>query len=167
MYLRKLYITSGILSALSIMAMFMLIIAQIVARNFNSHIPSSDDISGYLVVWTTYFGLSYAMYYSSHIRVELVLTRLNAKTARLMNILVGIVSCLLVGLLLFYNCLLVFESFTYGDMTEGQLAMPLWIIQIPIVMGSLTFFLSVIEYTLKNLLTQYGGLEPIIKEEML
>ncbi len=167
MYLRPIYIISGGLSAVSIVAMFLLIVAQVIARNLDTHIPSSDDISGYLVVWATYFGLSYAMYYSSHIRVELVLSRLNAPIARWLNIAVGGLACVLVAILLYYNSLLVFESYTYGDVTEGQLVMPLWVVQLPIMFGSLTFFFSVVEYTLKNLFENYKSEEQVVKEEML
>ncbi len=145
------YQLSGALSALSIVCIMLLISGQIVARWFNSHIPSSDDISGYLVVWATYLGLAYAMQQASHIRVELFLTRCSSKTARRLNLVVCVIALVLVGFLLYYTTALMLESYEYEDKTDGEIAMPLWLVQLPMVVGNAMFLIAIVDYFFKVL----------------
>lgn len=140
------YKLSGGLAALSIVSIMLLITAQVLARWFNSHIPSSDDISGYMVVWATYLGLAYAMQQASHIRVELFLTRASHQVSRHINLLVCVVAMILLSLLLYHTTLLMLESYEYGDKTDGEIAMPLWLVQLPMVIGNTLFLIAVSDY---------------------
>lgn len=145
------YKLSGVLAALSMVAIMLLITAQVLARWFNSHIPSSDDISGYLVVWATYLGLAYAMQQASHIRVELFLTRCSRRVSQCLNLAVCIIALILVGALLYYSTLLMLESYEYGDKTDGEVAMPLWLMQLPMIIGSMMFLIAIADYFLQVL----------------
>lgn len=145
------YKLSGVLAALSMVAIMLLITAQVLARWFNSHIPSSDDISGYLVVWATYLGLAYAMQQASHIRVELFLTRCSRRVSQYLNLAVCIIALILVGALLYYSTLLMLESYEYGDKTDGEIAMPLWLMQLPMIVGNMMFLIAITDYFLQVL----------------
>lgn len=146
--LDRIYQLAGLLSALCIILMFVGILAQILARQFAMHIPSSSDIVGYCVAWSAFLGLAYAMHHQAHIRVELVTSRLSKTWQRGLNICVGAFATLLLGAVSYYVLDLVLESFSYGDVTDGEVPLPLGMVELPMCVGLVLFTVSMLDYTL-------------------
>lgn len=148
--LDKLYLLSGGVAALSMTAMMLLVLAQIVVRQFHSHIPSSDDMIGFLVVWTSFLGLAYTMHHQQHIRLELIIGRLGRYSRRWLDAFVGGFAVLMLGVLSFYVLSLIYESWSYDDQTGGEIPMPLWLMQLPMGVGCVLFTLSMLDFTLSS-----------------
>ncbi|MBL0691274.1 MAG: TRAP transporter small permease [SAR324 cluster bacterium] len=147
----KFYLLCGSMAALSMVMSVLIILSQIIARFFNTNIPSSDDISGYTVAWATFFGLSYAMDKGSHIRVDLFVNLLKGSLKNLVQVAVGLLSLVLISTYFGYVFLLVKESFDYGDVTQGHLPMPLWIVQSPYVIGVFAFLISIFDQLCRSI----------------
>ena len=58
----KLYLTSGYLAGFCLVAIMLIILAQIVGRLFGFIVPSAEDFSGYALAAATFFGLAYTFH---------------------------------------------------------------------------------------------------------
>lgn len=139
------YRFSLLLSGTCLILMTLLILAQIVARLMGAVTPSSEDFAGWLLSAMVFFGLAYTFNSGGHIRVTMLLSRLSAQKRRwqeLLNLAVGI---LITGYLAFYTLYTVYDSFDYGEVTDTYLAVPLWLVQLPMAIGSLFLFIAVLD----------------------
>ncbi len=142
---RLFYLTSAWGSGLCLITMTLLILAQIVARMIDVVIPSSEDFAGWILSATIFFGLAYTFNNGGHIRVTIVLNRLSAKhrhIAEYINLAIGL---LISGYLAYYTAFTVYESLVFGEVTDTYLAVPLWMIQLPMAIGSSCLFLAIID----------------------
>ena len=150
------YQLSAFLSGSCLVIMTVLIVMQIIARFFGLVIPSSEDFAGWLLSATIFFGLAYTFQQGGHIRVNLLLLRLSAKHkkyAEFFNIIVGL---LISAYLAYYTFFTVYESFDFDDVTDTYIALPLWIVQLPMAIGSTFLFLALLDGLVERLM----GKEP-------
>lgn len=139
------YLTSAVLSGTCLVSMTLLILAQITARSFGIIIPSSEDFAGWLLSATIFFGLAYTFNTGNHIRVTILLSRLNGKTKSVVECFNLTAGLLITGFIAYYTSYTVYESFIYDDVTDTYLAIPLWMVQSPMALGSVFFFIAVID----------------------
>lgn len=135
------YLTSAILSGTCLVTMTLLISAQIGARFMGAVIPSSEDFAGWLLSATIFFGLAYTFNEGGHIRVTMLLVRLDQAKRRYLEFFNLLVGLFISGYLAFYTIFTVYESYDFGDVTDTYLVVPLWLVQLPMALGSL--FLSI------------------------
>ncbi len=125
--------------------MALLISAQIGARFIGVVIPSSEDFAGWLLSATIFFGLAYTFNEGGHIRVTMLLVRLrksHRQALELFNLFIGL---LISGYIAFYSFYTVYESYDFEEVTDTYLAMPLWIVQTPMAVGSLFLFIAMVD----------------------
>lgn len=139
------YLISGWLAAASMVVMTVLVIAQIIGRLVNVVIPSVIQLSGFLLAATIFLSLAYTMAAGDHIRVTIVLEMVSRRVRLWLE---G--WCLLAGLVitvyfLVFSVDLVWDSFAFGDKSDGLLAVPLWVPQLPMVIGTLSLALRLID----------------------
>ena len=125
---------SGGIAGLALLVMLGVIVAQMVARWTGQAFPGSNEYAGYMMAVSAFFGLAYALNAGSHIRVNMLLSRLG----RFRNW--GEAWCLLIGALLAtylarYAARGALYSVKLNDVSQGQDATPLWIPQIAMVAG--------------------------------
>jgi len=164
----NLYLTSGYLSGACIVAIMVMILAQIVGRFFGFIIPSAEDFAGYSLAASIFFGLAYTFHEGGHIRVTLAIQRLPRRWRRLQELLVLLLGLSLSGFMAWYCWLMVWESFVFEEMTHGYIAMPLWVPQIPLGVGATALALAVLDALISVLrgdLPHYVGSEDEINLE--
>jgi len=132
-------------AAFCLIAMTLLILAQIVARLLGIIIPSSEDFAGWLLSATVFFGLAHTFNTGGHIRVTLLLSKLPEKIRRVFEILALFIGISIVTFLAYYTCYTVYESFDFADVTDTYLAMPLWVVQLPMAIGSLFLLFAIVD----------------------
>ncbi len=143
--MRFVYSLSAWGSGVCLIAMTLLILSQIVARMLGVIIPSSEDFSGWLLSATIFFGLAYTFNTGGHIRLTILLGRLPEKLRRYSEIFALLIGLLIVGFLAYYTAFTVYESYDFEDVTDTYLPMPLWLVQLPMALGSATLFLAFLE----------------------
>lgn len=139
------YQSSAWAAGICLIAMTMLIMAQIFARLIGVVIPSSEDFAGWILSAAIFFGLAYTFNAGGHIRVTILLSRLPEKVRRFaesFNIIIGL---LITGFLAWYTSFTVYESWDFGDVTDTYLALPLWAVQLPMAIGSVCLFLAMLD----------------------
>ena len=130
------------ISALLIVAILVLTTAQIILRQFNIAIASLHEISGYLLLASLFFGLAFTFSENKHIRVSLLLELPNPKIVFALDLLSHVLAFLLALFMCFACYALVYDSFTFNEMSKGELVFPIWLVQIPMLIGSIALSLS-------------------------
>jgi TRAP-type C4-dicarboxylate transport system permease small subunit len=142
---RDFYLSSLVLSGASLVTMTLLILAQIIARSQDVVIPSSEDFAGWLLSATVFFGLAYTFNEGGHIRVSILLIRLSESTRRYFELFNLLVALLIGGFLMFYTAYTVFDSIVYEEVSDTYVAVPLWLVQMPMAIGSLFLFIAIVD----------------------
>jgi TRAP-type C4-dicarboxylate transport system permease small subunit len=139
------YLFSAWASGICLILMVSLILAQIIARLVGIIIPSSEDFAGWLLSATIFFGLAYTFNEGGHIRVTILLNRFSGRLQNFfeyINILIGLS---ISGYLALYTAVTVYESYDFADVTDTYLAVPLWMIQAPMAIGSAFLFIAMLD----------------------
>jgi TRAP-type C4-dicarboxylate transport system permease small subunit len=139
------YQTSAFLSGACLVLMTLLITAQIFARFLGAVIPSSEDFAGWLLSATIFFGLAYTFNEGGHIRVTMLLVRLGESKRRYLEFFNLFAGLLISGFLALYTAHTVYESYDFGDVTDTYLVVPLWMVQMPMAIGSLFLFVAMLD----------------------
>ena len=131
-FLRKaldgLYLGSGIMAALFLIAILGLIVVQMVARWTGETFSGAPDYAGYAMAASSFLALAYGLNGGSHIRVSLLLTALGRYRR------FGEIWCFGVGTYLswffaYYAVKMTHGSWRWNDISQGQDATPMWIPQ--------------------------------------
>ncbi|MEO9654016.1 TRAP transporter small permease [Marinomonas sp.] len=141
----KCYQCSGLLSGFFIVAITLLLLAQIVGRLFGFIVPSAEDFAGYSLAASTFLGLAYTFREGGHIRVTLLIQRFSPLPRRIQE---GVILSLAFFLLCFlsYSCsYMVYESYIYEEVSYGYIPVPLWIPQIPVALGVIALNLAILD----------------------
>ncbi len=140
-----LYSLCGYLSGLCIVGITLLILGQILARFFGMIIPSAEDFAGYMLAASTFLGLAYTFREGGHIRVSLVIDRLPKSWRGPQEGIVLLMALALTTFMAWYCIGMVIESWEFGDVSHGYIPVPLWIVQLPLALGSVAFALAVLD----------------------
>src|SRR5690606_30720167 len=84
--LDAIYVCAGILAGVFLVMIGVLVLAQVVARTFGATAPGADQFAGYCLSASSFLALAYTLRHNAHIRVTLVLDRLEAGARRILEI---------------------------------------------------------------------------------
>ncbi|WP_010138767.1 TRAP transporter small permease subunit [Oceanicola sp. S124] len=136
--LDTLYLAGGALAALAILAICLLVAAQvglnILARvggpAWSYTIPSYADFAGFLLAAASFLAMAHTLRAGVHIRVNLLISRLNPRATWGLELFTLALATALAAYATRYAIALTYESWDYGDMSSGMVAVPLWIPQL-------------------------------------
>lgn len=163
------YATAGAIAGLCIVAICLLVSAQvglnILARfggaGLSFTIPSYADFAGFLLAAATFLALAYTLRGGSHIRVNLLIQKLPGKARFVLEVLACLLGAALAGYAAWFAASLVEESYRYGDMSTGIVAIPIWIPQVPMVIGLVILTIAFLDTALEALMRG----EAVIRDE--
>ncbi len=140
------------ISSLLFVGLVVLIMTEIIGRSFFDYSTMlADEYSGYFYLAAVFFGLSYTFNEGGHIRINLVTSRLSESAVRVLDIFAGILSS---GVMIFagyYSLLYMIDSKEMEMLSENVSETPLYLTQIPIVIGLALFILAFVVFTLKRI----------------
>jgi TRAP-type C4-dicarboxylate transport system permease small subunit len=167
--LDALYRSGGVLAALALFGLFVIIVAQMVARWSGVSLRGSTDYAGYLMAASAFLAFATALDRGYHIRVTMLqssLGRAGARWAEVWAFGVGSVISIYVA---WYACKAVWWSRKLGDLSQGLDATPLWIPQITMAAGAILLAIAFLDHFLRVLLTGRHGVghvsEDVIRSE--
>jgi len=141
----KFYLASGYAAGFCIALIMVVILLQIVGRIFGFIIPSAEDVSGYALAASTFFGLAYTFHEGGHIRVTLVIQKWPAKARYVQELLVLLFGFGLACYMTYYCWHMVYESYIFEEVSYGYIPIPIWIPQIPVGLGMLALNLAILD----------------------
>ena len=150
--LSYLYIGSGYLAAIFLIAVLLFILTGISSRIFGFYIRGLSEYSGYSMAASSFFALSYTFYDKAHIRITLFLEKLNPINKRLAEIWCLFVATIFSGFLAFYFIKMTFVSIKFEERSEGADEILIWIPQSAVAFGSIIFFICVFHHFINSIL---------------
>ena len=149
-FLDRLYLVSGGLAAVFTVGVLVAITLSIATRQLGIHIGGLDAYAGYSMAAAGFLALAHTFKSSEHIRVSLILSALPAKGRMRLDIVALLIACAVTASLCWFSAKLVLDSYTFNDISTSDDATPLWIPQLGMAIGTLIFFISVVDETIRR-----------------
>jgi TRAP-type C4-dicarboxylate transport system permease small subunit len=143
--LDALYLAGGIAGAAAIVTIGALVLAQVVLRQGGMIIPGGDDLTAFSVAASAMLPLAYAFRHGAHIRVDLIVGRLSGAPRRGMEIAALAIAAAMACLFAYASFDTAWDSFAFEEVAQGMLAVPIWIPQIALVVGTALFALALLD----------------------
>lgn len=139
--LDALYDGAAVLAACCVLGILVVTLAQIAARWAGVQFPGATAYAGYLMAAASFLAFAHTLNRGAHIRVSLLLKALGTRSHW------GEIWCLGIATaassyLAWYAVLMVGWSRRLGDVSQGQDASPLWIVQTPMAAGAVLLALA-------------------------
>lgn len=151
--LDALYLGAGVAAAASMVAILLIILAQMICRALGIAFPGSSDYAGYFMAQASFLALAHALNRGAHIRVGLLLNVLG-RHRRWAEIWCLAVAAVIVIWFSWHAASAVRISRMLGDVSQGQDATPLWIPQMGMAIGSAIFAIALVDHLLRAI--RYG-----------
>jgi len=151
-----LYALGAGLAALSLFAIFLVMMAQVVMREMQLQLPAADDISAYLCVSTTFFALAATFKRGELIRVGMLLDKLPPGPRRWAELAVLALAAALVAYITFWTAQDMWFSWEIEEVAQGTVPIPLWIPKMAVPLGAGLLLIAVID----EFLIVLGGAKP-------
>lgn len=140
-----LYLAGGVLGALALVAILLLILAGVAARQVGRVVPSADDLTAFAVAGSAILPLAYSFRHGAHIRVDLVIGRLAGRARTALEALVLAIAFAMVAFFAYSTFDQMTDSFEFGEVSQGMLGVPLWIPQMALPIGAGLFALALLD----------------------
>ena len=143
--LDALYHSAAVLAALCMVGLLGMVLLSILSRQFGFHVRGTDAYAGYLMAGAGFLALAHTLKKGEHIRVTLLLSHLQGKARRALELWSLALGSALAVLLAIYSCRLAWQSHAFHDISTGNDATPLWLPQLSMAVGSVIFALALID----------------------
>jgi TRAP-type C4-dicarboxylate transport system permease small subunit len=150
--LDALYRVCGVIAAFFLVAVLLIILAQIGARWLGLQFPGSTAYAGYAMAGASFFALAYTLNHGAHIRVSLVISRLTGTARRIAEVWCLLVATGLSAYFAWYAIKAVQTSRLINDISQGQDATPLWIPQLVMAVGTVVLAIAFADHLIRVLL---------------
>jgi TRAP-type C4-dicarboxylate transport system permease small subunit len=154
--LEALYDAAGVLAAFFIFAIFVVMVAASIMRELGLRTGGTDDIVSWMCAAAAFFGLAHTFKRGDFVRVTLLLERLGPRARHAAEIVSLSIATVFVGFLFWAALRFVYESWEFGDMANGLIAIKLWIPQSSFVAGAALLLVAVLD----ELVTVLRGRKP-------
>ncbi len=130
-----LYLAAGVLAALCLIAILSLIVVQMMARWTGAVFPGAPDYAGYAMAAASFFAFANALNRGAHIRVSVLLNAVPPGPKHLLEIWCFGLASAIAWYFTYYAYWFVYWSWKFGEISQGQDAIHLWIPQSVMVIG--------------------------------
>ncbi|PIP40252.1 MAG: hypothetical protein COX19_06090 [Desulfobacterales bacterium CG23_combo_of_CG06-09_8_20_14_all_51_8] len=129
--------TEDVLLNLFLALMVLMVLAQILMRNFfQSGILGGDDLIRHLVLWIAFFGAAIATRSNSHVKIDVITHLAGEKIRKTMDVTVSFFSCLVCAILVGASCHFVIIEFEAANHSQF-LNLPVWTMETVMPLGYL------------------------------
>jgi TRAP-type C4-dicarboxylate transport system permease small subunit len=150
--LDALYLAAGVLAALCLVAILLLIVAQMVARWTGEIFPGASAYAGYAMAAASFLAFANALNRGAHIRVSILLNALPPGPRRWMEVWCFAIGAAVMWYFTYYAYTFAYWSWKFGDVSQSQDATPLWIPQSTMVIGAAIFAVALTDHLIQVIL---------------
>lgn len=143
--LDALYLLSAGVAGLSLLGIFLVMMAQVFLRQWNIQLPGADDFTAYLCVATTFFALAYTFKRGELIRVGLFVDKLSPAKRRWMELAVLALAGVLVAYIVRWTFSDAMFSLEIEEVAQGSVPFQLWIPKLAIPGGAGILLIAIID----------------------
>ena len=170
LFLDRLYLVSGWLSGLFLIAIFVLMLLLSGGRPVGLNIPAGDDLVSWCMAATAFLGLAHTFRSGEMIRVGLLIDRLQGRIRHAVELAAIFVGAGFVGFFAWHAVRMTYDSWRFNDMAQGVLAVPLWIPQLGYSLGLVILFVAFVDelvHVLRGGDPRYEKPKPTTAEEVV
>jgi TRAP-type C4-dicarboxylate transport system permease small subunit len=152
-FLDALYRGCAVLGGVFLVALLVSICLQIAGGVFGFYLRGNDAYAGYFMAAAIFLALPYTLKAGDHIRVTLLLQRLEGTPARrAFELFCLVVAVLLSGYFAWYSIRQSWLSYEFNDISQADDQSPLWIPQLGMAVGTVMLFIAFLEALVDELL---------------
>jgi TRAP-type C4-dicarboxylate transport system permease small subunit len=137
-----LYDGAAWLAALSMIGVLLAVLLSIVSRQLGFNVPGTDAYAGYSMAGAGFLARAHTLKHNEHIRVTLLLGRLQGKARHALEMWALTAAVLLAALFAYYSVRLAWQSHVINDISTGNDATPLWIPQLTMAAGTVVLLIA-------------------------
>ncbi len=140
-----LYAAAAALAALTVAAIFALMILASVGRLFEWRVGWVNDVVSWLCAAAAFLAMAHAFKHGDFVRVTLGLDAMPAAMRRTFEVVSLAIAALAIGYLAWWAARYTWESWRFNDIANNMVAIPMWIPQLSFVIGAALFLLAVVD----------------------
>ena len=127
--------TSAFAAGVCLIAIAGIVLAQITVRLTGNALPSTDDFAAWAMGGAVFLALPSAFFHGKHIRVTLAIERIAEVRQRPIVRAMNFCTLAVFAAATWYCAVFVYESFVFGDKSQGIVPISLWIPQTSMLFG--------------------------------
>ena len=143
--LDALYLAAGWAAGGFLIAIFFLMMGLSVGREIGLNIPAGDEFASWCMAAMAFLGLAHTFKSGEMIRVGLMIDRFHGRNRRALELFALTVGVGFVGFFAWHAVQLTFDSYRFNDMSQGVIAVPLWIPQLGYATGLVILFVAFVD----------------------
>lgn len=163
--LDALYEGAAWLAALFMVGLLVMVLLSVVSRQLHFYVPGTDAYAGYLMAASGFLALAHTLKRGEHIRVTLLIGRLQGRARRGMEIWALLAASALALLSAFYSARLVWQSHVFNDISTANDATPLWIPQLGMAIGTAILAIAFIDELVLEIRGQRSAVDVAARNE--
>lgn len=140
-----LYLLAGYAAGLFMVAIFVLMMLLSAGRPLGLNIPAGDDIVSWCMAAMAFLGLAHTFRHGEMIRVGLIIDLLSERPRWIVEVIALVIGCGFVGFFAWHASMMTYDSWSFHDMAQGVLAVPLWIPQLGYSGGLVILFIAFVD----------------------
>lgn len=141
--LNRLFDASGYLAGLFMIGTLLTVLSSIFGRFIPAlELQGADAYAGYCMAAAAFLAMASTLRRGEHIRVTLIMNRLSPAAYRALDVFCHGVALAVSAALAWYSINLVLQSYEFNDISTGLDAVPLWIPQLGMAIGTSIFALA-------------------------
>jgi len=149
--LDSLYDAAAYLAALFLIGTLAMVLLGIVGRWLAFHVPGTDAYAGYCMAAAGFLALAHTLKRGEHIRVTLLIERLQPRARRAVELWALGAGTLLALLFAWFSGRLAWQSFDFNDVSTASDATPLWFPQLSMALGTLVLAIAFVDELVREL----------------
>lgn len=140
--LDTLYDAAAWAAAFFMVGVLAMVLASVLGRMFGFNLRGSDAYAGYSMAAAAFLALAHTLKRGEHIRVNLFLERFGPKVTHALELWSHAAGTFFCAVLAIFCTRLVWQSYSFNDISQGNDATPLWIPQIAMAAGAIVLFVA-------------------------
>ena len=151
--LDRIYDAAGVLAGIAMIAIVLIILAQVGARLAAYPLRGGAQFAGYAMAAATFLALPHAFRRHAHIRITILLQALPGRARLILDVMGLTVATVIGAWFAWWAWDLAYISWEIGEISQGDVAVAMCIPQIVMVVGGALFALSLLHTLIETLVT--------------
>lgn len=143
--LNAVYDAAATLAALCMVGLLLIVLGGVAGRQLGFYLPGSDAYAGYLMAACGFLALAHTLKRGEHIRVTLLINALRGGPRHALELFALTVASLLALIAAFYSARLVWQSWSFQDISTLNDATPLWLPQLSMAIGNAVLAVALLD----------------------
>ena len=169
-FLDRLYLYAGYLAGAFMVAIFVQMMLLSAGRPVGFNIPAADDFVSWSMAAMAFLGLAHTFRHGEMIRVGLLIDKLPEKSRHWVELGCLIIGTGFIGFFAYHAVKMNYQSYLFGDMSQGVVLVPMWIPQVGYSTGLIILLIAFVDeliHVVRGNLPRYERPKPQTAEEVV